>query len=256
MTNNIEEENNFEVRDLRSKEKFIVDDKFLNGYARFLGIYAVGVYTSLCRHANKQQKSWPSIKKISQELNISRNKIIESVKYLEFWKIVKKKRVGKQLTNRYFLIDKKQWKPLSETHVRDFSEVHNINFTSLRDKLHEFTTRTSNRKETQEKGNTIEKEEPFSLKEKLKIMFEDPKHHIRIVALYWDFKKIKIDNHDQYQAFIKRDATAAKELVGFSNEQIIKVMEYLEVNETFKWNIFTLIKYLGENLDRIKPINQ
>jgi len=46
----------FDVRDLRKKEQYITDDLFLNGYARFLGIYAVGVYGSLCRHANKEQK--------------------------------------------------------------------------------------------------------------------------------------------------------------------------------------------------------
>jgi len=255
MTTNIEEENRFEVRDLRSKEKFIVDDKFLNGYARFLGIYAVGVYTSLCRHANKQQKSWPSIKRISQELDISRNKIIESVKYLEFWKIIKKKRVGKQLTNRYFLIDKKQWKPLSEVHIKDFSEVYKGDFTSLQDKLHEFTTGTSSRKETQEKGNTIEvKEEKFDFKNILKKVLKDPKRHVRIIGLYWKFKSITAENKEQYQTFLKREVRPAKSLVGFSDEQILDVMEYLDNNETFKWDLNTVIKYMGENLKRIKPI--
>ena len=150
----------FEVRDLREKERFIVDDKFLNGYARFLGIYAVGVYSSLCRHANKEQKCWPSIKKMAQELSIGRNKVIDSIKYLEFWQITKKQRVGKHANNRYLLLSKKQWKPLNETNLKEFSEVYHINFRGLQDKLQEFTRSTSivrkhNSKETQKKGSII-----------------------------------------------------------------------------------------------------
>jgi len=91
---NTNSQEKFEVRDLRDKNRFVVDDKFLNGYARFLGIYAIGVYNSLCRHANKNQSSWPSINKIAQELGIGRNKVIDGTKNLEFWQIVKKKRVG------------------------------------------------------------------------------------------------------------------------------------------------------------------
>ena len=152
-----EENKQFEVRDLRERNKFVVDDKFLNGYARFLGIYCVGVYNSFCRHANKEQKCWPSIKKVSQELNICRNKVIGSIKYLEFWQIIEKQRIGKMVTNRYFLLDKKQWKPLNEINLKEFSEVHHINFTGLRHKLQEFITSTSivrkhNSKLTQKKG--------------------------------------------------------------------------------------------------------
>lgn len=148
----------FEIRDLRDKNRFVVDDKFLNGYARFLGIYAVGVYNSLCRHANKAQKSWPSIKKIAQELSIGRNKVIDGIKYLEFWQIIRKERLGLKLTNRYLLLSKGRWKLLDETNLKEFSEVYHLNFGSLQDKLQEFTTSTSivrkhSSKEIQKKGD-------------------------------------------------------------------------------------------------------
>ena len=148
---NIKEELKFEIRDLRDKNKFIMDDKFLNGYARFTGIYAVGVYSSLCRHANKEQASWPSIEKISEELTIGRKKVIESIKYLEFWQIVKKERTGKRCNNRYYLVDKKFWKPIGEVSVRDFSEVSVRDFTSVCEGLHRSLTGTSNSKETHSK---------------------------------------------------------------------------------------------------------
>ena len=152
-----ESKQQFEVRDLREKDKFKVDDKFLNGYARFVGIYAVGVYSSLCRHANKQQKCWPSIKKMAEELSISRPTIIGAIKNLEFWQIIKKQRVGKECTNRYFLIDKRYWKRLSEVNVIDFSKVNKLDFKGKQRLLQRLMTFTSNSKDTQKKGYTKER---------------------------------------------------------------------------------------------------
>jgi hypothetical protein len=165
MNNNNQEK--FEVRDLREKGRFIMDDKFLNGYARFLEIYAVGVYSSLCRYANKEQKCWPSVKKITKELSIGRNKAIDSIKYLEFWKIIKKKRVGSHCTNRYFLLKKDCWRSINEESLKEFSEVYHINLKGLQAKLQEFTTRTSivrkhNSNETQkERGSFYKKLKPY-----------------------------------------------------------------------------------------------
>ena len=145
------EEETFEVRDAREKGWYYIDDKFLNGYARFLGIYAVGVYSSLCRHANKEQMAWPSISKIAEELGCGRNSILEGIKRLEFWHIISKKRIGKQTTNRYWLTKKRCWKPISEVCLKDFSEVCHTDFSSLLHKLQWFATQTSNSKETHNK---------------------------------------------------------------------------------------------------------
>lgn len=147
----------FEVRDIRDTNRFVLDDKFLNGYARFVGIHAVGVYAALCRHANKEQKSWPSIKKMAEELAISEPMVVQGIKYLVFWKIIKKKRVGKQCTNRYFLIDKKHWRVLSEVNVVKFTDVNVVKFRTQQGLIQGLTQLNSNSKETQEKGNTIER---------------------------------------------------------------------------------------------------
>ena len=158
----------FEVSDLRQKEQYITDDKFLNGYARFLGIYAVGVYSSLCRHANKEQRSWPSIEKMSEELDVGRNSVLIAIKRMEFWRVVRKYRVGKGANNRYDLITKQSWLTINEENLRKYSEVCHINFTSLQDKLHWFATRTSNSKETHSKEL---KERRDSFNKKMKPFF-------------------------------------------------------------------------------------
>lgn len=58
----MEKEEIFEVRCQRERGWYFIDNEFLDIYAKHVGIYASGVYNSLCRYANKDQKSWPSIK--------------------------------------------------------------------------------------------------------------------------------------------------------------------------------------------------
>lgn len=121
-------ERKIKIRDLRKKEKFVVDDVYLNGYAKLVCPYATLTYLSLCRHAGKEQKAFPSIDKMAEEFNVSRPSIIRGLKELENLKIIKKNRIGKRLNNEYFLLDKSEWVVKSEVNNIDFiakSEVNN-----------------------------------------------------------------------------------------------------------------------------------
>lgn len=113
----------FKVRDARKKDKFQIDDIYLNGYARLCGIYATGVYCSLCRHANfNTQECWPNIQTIADELDISKPSAIKGIQALEEWgiiKIIKEKdeKTKRQLNNVYVLLDKSEWKPKPNSRV-------------------------------------------------------------------------------------------------------------------------------------------
>lgn len=100
----------FEVRDLRVKEKFQIDDEYLNGYARLCGWKGTIAYMSLCRHANfKTQISFPSIKRMSDQHKVSRDTIIDGIRVLQEWNIVAvKEATGK--VNVYILLDKSKWR--------------------------------------------------------------------------------------------------------------------------------------------------
>jgi len=140
---NFNNENEFEVRDLRIKEKFFVDDLYLNGYAKKCGIYATGVYLSLCRHANKEQTCWPSYKKMAEELKISIKQVGRSIKILEEQNIIKKIRIAKKLNNRYLLLDKSEWtnspitKDHQSNHIRTNSPIYSkdtqLNYTNKKE---------------------------------------------------------------------------------------------------------------------------
>jgi len=138
-----QQELQFEVRDRRHKEKFDIDDIYLNGYAKQCGIYATGVYISLCRHVNKDQECWPSIKKIAEELNISTTQVRRSINVLEKYKIIFKKRLGKKLTNRYILLDRSEWS--DRTLMVSSQDTHPLPDRTLHSK-------ETHSKETQEKG--------------------------------------------------------------------------------------------------------
>ena len=112
-------EKRFQVRDLRAKQRFVMDDEFFNGYVNILGSDALAVYCAICRHADKEMKCFPSLKKMKEELCLSIDTISVRIKALELFGIVKIIRVGKTCTNRYYLIDKKHW-------IKDFTELSRV----------------------------------------------------------------------------------------------------------------------------------
>lgn len=104
------------IRDKRNKEWFIVDNAYLNGYAKIFGAVGTAIYISLCRHAdNETQKCFPSQKLIAEELNISdrtvRNYIDRFVEWNLLYVVREKDSKGRNKNNEYILLDKSQWKP-------------------------------------------------------------------------------------------------------------------------------------------------
>ena len=126
----------FAVRDLRRKEKFQVDDAYLNGYARLCGWKATLVYISLCRHADKNQRAFPSINLISEELKIARGTVIAGLRDLERWVVIlshkERNKTGKWLNSTYILLDRSQWKPkpYQVNHVDSASYQHQVHVST------------------------------------------------------------------------------------------------------------------------------
>jgi len=104
----------FKVRDLRIKEKFFLDDAYVNGWAKYLKPSALAVYVPLCRHADKEQSAFPNQKTIAKEHGICVRTVKSKIKLLQSWNIIRLEKVrskrGKWLNNTYYLLDKSQWK--------------------------------------------------------------------------------------------------------------------------------------------------
>ncbi len=109
----------FEVRDLRDKF-FLVDDAYLNGWARICGPYATLVYLTMCRHASKDQTCFPSVPLMADKLGISKRQVTRAIKILEFYNIIKVARQTGQ-KSLYWLVDKKYWKKKTITFTKYMS---------------------------------------------------------------------------------------------------------------------------------------
>lgn len=111
-------EKTFKVRDLRKKEQFIIDDSYLNGYAKIFGPSGTAVYLSLCRRANKDQFCFPSEKTIAEDHNITDRTVRTYIKRLVEARILRIERErsesGKWRHNVYYLLDKSEWKTPEE----------------------------------------------------------------------------------------------------------------------------------------------
>ena len=142
----------FKVRDSRNKSFFIVDNIYLNGFAKKLGVHATAVYLSLCRHADQLQISFPSQKLIAEENGMSEKTVWTKLQLLGKYNLIKiekeRNSKGKWMNNLYFLIDRTEWKhPL----VR----VTNGNHPSVNDVIiHPYPLRT-NKTNTNNKTNTL-----------------------------------------------------------------------------------------------------
>jgi hypothetical protein len=103
------------IRDLRQKDQFKIDDKYISGgYSRECGEYATLVYISLCRHAEfNTQKAFQSQKMIAWEHGIHVRSVRKGIKTLMEFRIimVEQERVkGKFTRFIYTLLDKSGWK--------------------------------------------------------------------------------------------------------------------------------------------------
>jgi hypothetical protein len=104
------------IIDSRNKQYFVVDDVYLNGYARHLGPIASMIYISLCRHASKEQTSFPSQELIATEIKACVRSFVDKLALLEKWNLISIERFrrsdGKWLRNNYTLLDKSVWKSI------------------------------------------------------------------------------------------------------------------------------------------------
>jgi uncharacterized phage protein (TIGR02220 family) len=109
-TRDMKQEEQFEIRDIRKKDQYVMDDAYYNGYAKICGPWASLVYLALCRHADiYRQTCFPSISRIAENLRISGRQVIRGLRILEDHNVIRRERtLGK--SNKYWLIDKKHWK--------------------------------------------------------------------------------------------------------------------------------------------------
>ena len=173
-----------------------MDNEYLNGYAKIFGAVGTAVYVSLCRHADSEtQKCYPSIKLISEELNISRPTVIKYLKAFEEYHIIEKvggKRNNKQqwINNEYILLDKTEWKR-KPSQVKPFNTAKPSK-TIFKAKSNHFQSQVKpfNTKDTHINNTNINNTQSLQRKALRKLSPEEKEHKKKIDALIDLFSEV------------------------------------------------------------------
>lgn len=97
---------------------------------------------------------------------------------------------------------------------------------------------------SQDKREHLRTNEVFSLSETIKKLEDSERRDMNIIALYFEHRKPNLQNKEQYFQAVKRHLRAAKALVPFTDEQILKALDYAKKEYGEIYTLETLLKIL------------
>lgn len=103
-----ERDKGFTVRDCRDSF-FVIDDEYLNGYARVCGPTVSMVYIALCRHVGKEQVCYPSSEHLARVLGVTKVTVLKAIGELERRGLIQVDR-KKGEPSIYTLTNKRNWR--------------------------------------------------------------------------------------------------------------------------------------------------
>lgn len=94
------------------------------------------------------------------------------------------------------------------------------------------------------KDPSLIKNQPFSLSGEIKKLEDNPRREMNIIALYFDYRKPDLQTYEQYEIALGRHMKAAKKLISFKDEQLIKAIKVAEKEYKDIYTLETLAKIL------------
>lgn len=239
----MKQERLFKIRDARAKDRFQIDDQYLNGWAKQCGWQATLVYMSLCRHADRDGESFPSIELMSKELKVGINTIRRGVKSLLNFNIISIERVknskGRWLNNLYVLMDKSVWK---ETH----RPIGAMESTALIEPIHRPNTTIVHRPIGALKELRQEKELHVKDTEQGSEVEKD------ISDIIHSFREVNPSYENYYKRKPQREATR-RLLETHGKEKLLKITAWLiKTNQMPYFPTITTPVQLEENFGRLQ----
>jgi DNA-binding transcriptional regulator GbsR (MarR family) len=203
------------IRDLRQKEKFQVDDLYLSIYAKHMGLATTAVYISLCRHSDKTQQCFPSLKLIAEEHGISTKTVQRAIKKLREYNIIHYEKTrssdGKWLRNTYFLLDKSVWKPTGHESPlekpQDISDQTTGHYRPIKDTHKKETHIINNIYNHQKSLKDITEEDLIKISENYKVPLSFVKSKLDDLINYCESTGRRYKNYlAALRNFVKKDA--------------------------------------------------
>ena len=106
------------------------------------------------------------------------------------------------------------------------------------------TSHRTDKRKKERKKDLVASDTPFSLKEEIKKLEDSARRDLNIIALYFDYRKPDLQNRQQYEEALKRHLKPAGALKAFTDNQILKAMDYAQKEYKDIYTLETLIKIL------------
>lgn len=94
------------------------------------------------------------------------------------------------------------------------------------------------------KKEPVVDDRPYTLKEEIKKLEENPRRDLNIVALYLEHRKPDLQNRAQFNEALVRHLKPAGKLKSFTNDQILKALDYAKKEYKDIYTLETLLKIL------------
>jgi len=190
----------FKVRDLRKKDQFKIDDKYLNGYARVCKPVATAIYNSLCRHAEfHSQKAFPSQQLMAYQHNISVKTVSRAIRKLAEYNIIlieRDRSRGKFDRYIYTLLDKSEWNVINQRTKTTTGEP--ADKSTSRQKTSMVKRDTKDNKEYKDNKYTYkdnkEREAKLSPAEEMRLFLNEKEYFIKVSNLIAEKSGIQQDS--------------------------------------------------------------
>jgi len=206
------QDESFEVRDLRNSDWYWIHRVVFEEYASKIGIVGLALYNAYASYARDKGYCYPNQKTIASKLGISIPTLIKYNKILEENGLIKIENRQKQnLSNVVYLLK------LVKEDIKQFKEA----------------TKTDLDKRKEYKENLLK--------------VSKPRRDLHIISLFVKEMGLKPENKEQFNHIIKRNLRAARNLIGYSDEQIKKTIQVCKNTDYLKKiTLETICKYIDQ----------
>jgi DNA-binding Lrp family transcriptional regulator len=233
--------------------------------------YEQSLYLIMKRIAGENGTCFKSLNNLAKMMGIHRNTLTKTIKELlerEWIKEIEPVKIRGGKVRQFMVVDIwvkniKEYESIESASQMPTSESASQNDTGV-PKVRPKTTRGASQMDTKKNpeeelikeellsDKPTERIKIFSYKEELDKLTSNPRRDLQVIALYWKYKDWTFENAEQFQSALKRDLRPAGQLKGYSNQEIIEVIDWLCEKVEFKWTLETVNKYINEDLSLIK----
>ena len=177
-------------------------------------------------------------KQLSKETNIPESTIERILEYLE-----NEHQIEQQKTTKFRLITIVNWKK--------YQQVDNNSDNKRTTSGQQADTNKNDKNDKNDKNNSIAETAEFDFLKELEKLKNDKRKDLRLIAFYWKTKDWKFENKKQFNSALKRELRPAKDLIGYTGQQVAKAMKHCEQNYK-EWSLETVNKSINRTIHNTK----